>query len=231
MNSTSYMVMSSILNSINQLNTNNKTADNRNINLNSNSFDTLLKNSLAKYSTSCNCSNTDNELNLLTTVVGLLNSIKVANTYTDNSTGTTVDNLTSINNSTINEETKTSSKINQALGLAEKQIGKPYIWGANGPSSFDCSGLTRYIYKEALGKDIPRTSYDQSTFGQKVDKENLQRGDLVFFDTMNKGRVSHVGIYVGDGEFIHASNPRDGVKKSSLSSSYYEKTYRGARRP
>lgn len=154
MNSTSYMVMSSILNSINQLNTNNKTADNRNINLNSNSFDTLLKNSLAKYSTSCNCSNTDNELNLLTTVVGLLNSIKVANTYTDNSTGTTVDNLTSINNSTINEETKTSSKINQALGLAEKQIGKPYIWGANGPSSFDCSGLTRYIYKEALGKYI-----------------------------------------------------------------------------
>ena len=154
MNSTSYMVMSSILNSINQLNTNNKATVNRNINSDSNSFDNILKNSLAKYSTSCNCSNTDNELNLLTTVVGLLSSIKVANTYTDNSTGTTVDNLTSINNSTINEETKTSSKINQALGLAEKQIGKPYIWGANGPSSFDCSGLTRYIYKEALGKDI-----------------------------------------------------------------------------
>ena len=120
--------------------------------------------------------------------------------------------------------------MDKAIELLKEQVGKKYVWGASGPDSFDCSGLTQYIYKKALGKDIPRVSYAQSEYGQAVDKEDLQVGDLVFFDTMNKGRVSHVGMYIGDNQFIHASNPTDGVKRSTLSG-YYEKTYMGARRP
>lgn len=126
--------------------------------------------------------------------------------------------------------TKPSNGMDKAIQLLKKQVGKPYVWGANGPGSFDCSGLTRYIYKNALGKDIPRVSYDQAKFGTEVSKKDLKEGDLVFFDTMRKGRVSHVGIYIGNNEFIHAANPNDGVIKSKLDG-YYEKTYKGARRP
>lgn len=130
--------------------------------------------------------------------------------------------------SVINSASET--KMDKAIELLKEQVGKKYVWGATGPNTFDCSGLTQYIYKEALGKDIPRVSYEQSEYGKAVDKEDLQVGDLVFFDTMNKGRVSHVGMYIGNNQFIHASNPTDGVKVSTLSG-YYEKTYMGARRP
>lgn len=122
------------------------------------------------------------------------------------------------------------TKMDKAIELLKDQVGKEYVWGSTGPNTFDCSGLTQYIYKEALGKNIPRVSYEQSKYGKAVDKKDLQVGDLIFFDTMNKGRVSHVGMYIGNNEFIHASNPKDGVKKSTLSG-YYEKTYMGARRP
>ena len=125
---------------------------------------------------------------------------------------------------------KSSEKMENAINLLEEQVGKPYVWGATGPEAFDCSGLVRYVYKTALGKEIPRVSYDQSKFGQEVDKKDLQVGDLIFFDTMKKGRVSHVGMYIGNNEFIHASSPKNGVKKSKLSG-YYEEAYRGARRP
>lgn len=69
--------------------------------------------------------------------------------------------------------------MDKAIKLLKEQVGKPYVWGANGPDSFDCSGLVRYVYKNALGKDIPRVSEDQSKVGQAVSR-NLQPGDLVF---------------------------------------------------
>ena len=116
------------------------------------------------------------------------------------------------------------------LKLLKEQVGKPYVWGANGPDSFDCSGLVRYIYKNALGKDIPRVSEDQSKVGQAVSREDLQPGDLVFFDTMDKGKVSHVGMYIGNNEFIHAANSKKGVIKSTLTG-YYDKKFINARRP
>ena len=199
----------------------------------------------------CGGGNNDlSQLLMLTTMISVLNSVKVdasqgnannvgnttdntnsssANNTNTSSNGNTINNTNTVTN--VNNSSVTSSKMDKAMKLLEDQIGKPYVWGANGPNSFDCSGLVRYVYKNALGKDIPRVSYDQSKFGQAVDKKNLQPGDLVFFDTMNKGRVSHVGMYIGNDEFIHASNPKDGVKKSKLSSSYYQKAYRGARRP
>ena len=134
------------------------------------------------------------------------------------------------NNNSIISESKQDGKMDRAMDLLQKQLGKKYVWGATGPDSFDCSGLVQYIYKTELGKNIPRTSYEQSKYGEAVNREDLQVGDLVFFDTMNKGKVSHVGMYIGNNEFIHASNKKDGVKKSSLDG-YYDKKYIVARRP
>ncbi|WP_373601269.1 C40 family peptidase [Paraclostridium bifermentans] len=138
---------------------------------------------------------------------------------------TVANNINSINN-----VSSSNNKMDDAVRLIESKVGNRYVWGATGPNTFDCSGLVQYVYKNALGKDIPRTSYEQSKFGQAVDKKNLQVGDLVFFDTMGKGRVSHVGMYVGNNEFVHAANSKDGIKKSKLTG-YYETHYRGARRP
>lgn len=118
----------------------------------------------------------------------------------------------------------------KAIEIAKSYLGGKYVWGATGPNAFDCSGFTQYIYKKAYGKNIPRVSYEQAKHGQKVEKKDLQPGDLVFFDTMNKGRVSHVGIYIGNNKFIHAASSKSGIIESELSG-YYAKKYRGARRP
>ncbi|OLL74999.1 putative secreted protein [Pseudonocardia sp. Ae168_Ps1] len=98
-----------------------------------------------------------------------------------------------------------------ALSTAMAQLGKPYSWGATGPSAFDCSGLVSYAYKKA-GKDVPRTSKAQASAGTKVSKSNLQAGDLVFFYSP----VSHVGIYMGDGKIVHASTSGEPVKVSDM---------------
>lgn len=103
---------------------------------------------------------------------------------------------------------------NRAVTLAKSQLGKPYKWGATGPNSFDCSGLIYWVAKQ-MGKSIPRTSSEQSRYGQSVSKGNLQPGDLVFF---GKSKVHHVGMYVGGGQYIHAPQTGDVVKISSLSS-------------
>lgn len=101
----------------------------------------------------------------------------------------------------------------RAVELAKSHLGKPYKWGATGPNSFDCSGLVYWVAKK-LGKTVPRTSKQQSTYGQAVSKSNLQAGDCVFFGSP----VHHVGIYIGGGEFIHAPKTGDVVKISKLSS-------------
>lgn len=90
---------------------------------------------------------------------------------------------------------------------AKSFLGVPYVWGATGPSKFDCSGFTQWVYRD-VGINIPRVSREQARVGQFVSYENLQAGDMVFFDTKRKrtGRVCHVGIYLGNGNFIHASS-------------------------
>lgn len=103
------------------------------------------------------------------------------------------------------------SKSAQVLAFAEAQLGKPYVWGATGPDSYDCSGLTQAAWREA-GISLPRTTYDQVNAGTQVAKLDLQPGDLVFF----YDDVSHVGIYVGNGQMIHASKPGDDVKYESI---------------
>jgi cell wall-associated NlpC family hydrolase len=99
----------------------------------------------------------------------------------------------------------------EAIRFAIDQLGEPYVWGADGPSSWDCSGLTLRAY-QAAGVTLPRTSAQQATVGIPVSKSNLLPGDLVFFYTP----ISHVGIYVGEGLMIHAPHPGDVVKVVSI---------------
>lgn len=119
--------------------------------------------------------------------------------------------------------TDASLLIRNAMSLQ----GTPYSFGGTSRSGFDCSGYTQYVFKGS-GISLPRTSYAQFGIGSKVSREQLQPGDLVFFSTYSKG-ASHVGIYIGGGSFVHASN--SGVRTTSLSDSYYASHYLGARRP
>ncbi len=157
-------------------------------------------------------------------------SISENNNINSSSSDNTLGSLDSILNLNNISYSNTVESSDSAIDLAYKQLGKPYIWGSTGPDSFDCSGLTSYIYKNAYNKVLPRVSYEQAEFGQYVNKEDLLPGDLIFFDTMNKGRVSHTGIYVGNNEFIHAAGRDKGVIKSTLSG-YYASRYICARRP
>ena len=109
-----------------------------------------------------------------------------------------------------------------------QEMGKPYKYGATGPDSYDCSGLVYYIYNR-LGITLPRTANAQSKVGVYVSKEDLDYGDLVFF-ARNGKTVNHVGIYVGNGEFVHAPQTGDVVKRTTLLSGYYQRTYYTARR-
>lgn len=112
--------------------------------------------------------------------------------------------------------------------LATQFLGTPYRWGGSTPNAFDCSGFVRYCYAR-LGVSLPRTARQQYKTGLKVAGSALKAGDLIFFDMM-KGYVSHVGMYLGDGRFIHASNPRSGVRIDSIDSPSYKKHIVGARR-
>ncbi|WP_371025305.1 SH3 domain-containing protein [Paraclostridium ghonii] len=122
-----------------------------------------------------------------------------------------------------------SSSVDKVINTAKQQLGKPYVWGAEGPSSFDCSGFTQYSFKNGAGVNLPRVSRDQSKFGTAVSKSNLQKGDLVFFDTDKSGSVNHVGIYIGNNEFIHASSGGGKVIISQFTS-FYNSTFTNARR-
>ena len=119
------------------------------------------------------------------------------------------------------------SKGNDVVNYAYKFLGKPYVYGATGPNAFDCSGLTQYVYNK-FGVGLSRTTYTQVGEGTKVKRSDLRAGDLVFFNT--EGSISHVGIYIGDGEFIHAPRTGKPVMVSSLSDGYYSEKYATARR-
>lgn len=125
------------------------------------------------------------------------------------------------------------SVASRVVELAKAQLGKKYVWGATGPNSFDCSGLMQYIFGK-VGVTLNRVSYDQATQGIKVAKANLVPGDLVFFSGINSSsgssKISHVGLYIGGNEFIHAANSKRGVVKDRLDDSYYSTHYVTARR-
>ncbi|KUN34511.1 glycoside hydrolase [Streptomyces longwoodensis] len=107
-----------------------------------------------------------------------------------------------------------ATRADKALAFARAQIGKPYVWGATGPGSFDCSGLTQAAWK-AAGVSLPRTTYDQVDAGTTVPLSQARPGDLVFF----YGDISHVGLYIGNGMMIHAPKPGAYVREESV---YYD---------
>lgn len=123
--------------------------------------------------------------------------------------------------------TDTLSAGQQIVNTAMQYKGCPYIWGGNSPSGFDCSGLVQYVMK-SCGYTIGRTCTPQYNGGTPVSKSDLQPGDLVFFANTYTYGISHVGIYIGNNQFIHAANSNDGVKITSLSDSYYSAHYYGA---
>ena len=127
-----------------------------------------------------------------------------------------------------NDNAATNPEGNSIVAAALQYVGYPYVYGTAGPETFDCSGFTSYIYKQ-FGVTLNRSSKDQVNNGVAVSKSNLQQGDLVFFST-NGVYPTHVGIYIGDGNIVHASTAKDGVKISSLNTSYYTTNYFAARR-
>ncbi|WP_052951949.1 C40 family peptidase [Paraclostridium benzoelyticum] len=122
-----------------------------------------------------------------------------------------------------------TSNAQAIINTAKAQLGKPYVWGAEGPNSFDCSGLVYYVYGQH-GKKMPRTSREQANVGTTVSQSQLQPGDLIFSSTDGSGGVNHVGIYIGSGQMIHAPKPGDVVKTTNINSSYWQNTYVKAKR-
>jgi peptidoglycan DL-endopeptidase CwlO len=117
-----------------------------------------------------------------------------------------------------------SSYGNNVVGIALQYLGTPYVWGASGPGAFDCSGFTSYVYAQ-VGVSLPHNAAAQFGYGTPVSRDDLQPGDLVFFDGLG-----HVGLYIGGGNFVHAPHTGDVVKISSLYDSWYSATWVGARR-
>lgn len=109
-------------------------------------------------------------------------------------------------------------------------IGVPYKYGGDEPESgLDCSGLVRYLFKEALGTELPRSAEQMSSLGKHVDADELQPGDLVFYNTLKRA-FSHVGVYLGEDKFIHAPSSGGHVRIESMKVSYWQKRFNGARR-
>jgi len=114
------------------------------------------------------------------------------------------------------------------VNTAQSYLGVPYLWGGTTSDGFDCSGLTMSVY-QLNGLRLPRSSRDQYEAGTPVSVDELQQGDLLFFATGRAGQVSHVGLYLGDGSFIHAPSRGKCIRRERLSDSYFRKTFLGAR--
>lgn len=115
------------------------------------------------------------------------------------------------------------------MALVGELLGTRYKYAGSSPQEgFDCSGFARYVFAQLFGVELNRRSADQATQGSKIAKDKLREGDLVFFKTNGKS-ISHVGIYIGDGQFVHASTKR-GIVITDMDDSYYAKRYVTARR-
>ncbi|KAF0150882.1 MAG: spr protein product [Ignavibacteria bacterium] len=110
-----------------------------------------------------------------------------------------------------------------------KYLETPYKFGGNTENGIDCSGFTLQVYEKSTGLKLPRSAREQFTIGEKIERDDLAFGDLVFFNTRRRSNPGHVGIYIGDDQFIHSSTSL-GVAISSMQEPYYKKRYVGARR-
>lgn len=116
----------------------------------------------------------------------------------------------------------------RVCAMADAFIGTPYRYGGTTPSGFDCSGLVQYVYRE-VGVTLPRTSREQARAGRRTDLRDLARGDLIFFRN-DRDIISHVGIYVGEGAFIHAPGTGKHIRKDSLENDWWRRRVKAVRR-
>jgi cell wall-associated NlpC family hydrolase len=134
---------------------------------------------------------------------------------------------------TISHSTKLEDLTNRASELALRAMGMlgiRYKRGGTTPENgLDCSGLVGYVFKEAWGATLPRTAVEISALGQHIDRDDLQPGDLVFYNTLKRG-FSHVGIYLGDNRFIHSPSSGGEVRIENMGMAYWTKRFNGARR-
>lgn len=160
----------------------------------------------------------------------LLSDSKV-NTTSRSSEYTRTESVSTITETTTQESTVENDKVTGAdiVAYAKQFLGYPYVYGTDGPNTFDCSGFTSYVYKH-FGYNISRSSTTQQYDGVNVEKQDLQLGDIIIFLNTSKTAVGHVGIYIGDNQFIHASNSTTGVIISDLSNTSYTQRYVTARR-
>jgi cell wall-associated NlpC family hydrolase len=121
-----------------------------------------------------------------------------------------------------------SDRIQNVLAKAITLLGTPYRWGGESTDGFDCSGLVGYVYRSVLGMELPRVSRQMVKSGEAVERAALAPGDLVFFGL--RGRVTHVGIYVGEGRFLHAPSRGKDVRVDSLVTGYWSGRYMQGRR-
>jgi len=119
----------------------------------------------------------------------------------------------------------------RVIRTAKRYLGTRYVWGAEGPNRFDCSGFTQYVIRKSKGVRLPRVSRKQAYYGKYISRGNLRAGDLIFFDTSRRrrGYVNHVGIYIGSNKFIHASSAKHRVVISSLNRPFYNARFKWGR--
>lgn len=157
---------------------------------------------------------------VLDTIGGLGGWYKIADGYVS------TDYVALVDASVVNGSAKGAA----IAAYAKQFLGYPYVYGGSSPSGFDCSGFVSYVCKQN-GITVNRTASAQMSNGTAVTKAQLQPGDLVFFNSGNSSKLAtHVGIYLGNGQFVHSSTPSTGVIISDINSSYYSSTFVGARR-
>lgn len=145
--------------------------------------------------------------------------------YPKTKTHTTARTVQPVRISNIDRTQGSQELMLHSMGL----VGTPYRWGGSSTATgFDCSGMIQFVYKNALGVSLPRTARDMAAASRKIPDNQLKAGDLVFFNTGGSSQYSHVGLYIGNGEFIHAPSSGKTIKTEKLSSPYYAKHYLGA---
>ena len=141
--------------------------------------------------------------------------------------------LAPVHAQTVAPDSRVDAFLNRAQDLVLNALGFmgiPYKWGGATPEAgFDCSGFVQYVFRQATGMILPRSSFDQVRHGVSVAREELEPGDLVFFNTL-RAPFSHVGIYIGENRFIHAPSRGKTVEIVDITNSYWQTRYNGARR-
>ncbi len=160
---------------------------------------------------------------------GKSTGVPVSASALNGSTGSNNSGSSSNTGSSNTGSSGTSATGNAIVNCAKQYLGVPYVWGGASPSGFDCSGLVYYVLN-SCGISVPRSLAQQQSMGTYVAKSDLQPGDIVYFQNTYASGISHVGIYAGNGKFIHAPHSGAVVSYADLNSTYYTQHYYGARR-